>query len=112
MNHIKPTDMKSSDAVISSYECNFSIYIEEPEKFSALTGFVKITFITARITASLDCPLIIIITLNNNGEPLQKSLIFLFSLVNYYYLVFRDVFTVSPFVVYCLLFLFLNFSPW
>ena len=78
MNHIKPTDMTPSDAVISSYECNSSIYIEEPEKFSTLTGFVKITFITARITASLDCTLIIIITLNNNGGPLQKSLIFCF----------------------------------
>ena len=64
-----------------SYECNFSICIEEPEKFRALTYFVKIAFITARIIASLDCPLIII-TLNNNGAPLQKSLIFCFPWLN------------------------------
>ena len=60
-----------------SCECNFSICIGKPEKFRASTGFVKNEFITARIIASPDRPLIII-KLNNNEAPLQKSLIVCF----------------------------------
>ena len=93
-------------ASLLSQSLSVAIAILEPEKFSTLTGFVKITFITARITASLDCPLIIIITLNNNGEPLQKSLIFCFPWLNItWYLEMFSLFLLLLSIVYYFFFL-------
>ena len=42
----------------------------KPENLRPSRGFAEIAFMTMRITASLECPLIV--TNNSNGAPLQN----------------------------------------